>query len=87
MKFTSQERQMYKVTDSHRNQTFVGTVRRDPTAYGWTWKAHINFADGQNFSFVSQRTFSTEVEATDYMRKFICDRIDNRLSLPRADRF
>ena len=86
MGFNSQERQRYKITDSHRNQTFVGTVRRDPDAYGWTWKAQIDFVDGQNFSFVSQRTFSTDVEAREYMRKFICDRIDSRLGLARADR-
>ena len=86
MKFSSQERQSYRISDSHRNQPFVGTVRRDPVAYGWTWKAHIDFLDGQNFSFVSQRTFSSDVEAKDYMRKFICDRIDVRLGLALADR-
>ena len=85
MKFVP-ERQSYRIVDSHRNQKFTGRVRRDAASYGWTWKAHIDFVDGQNFSFVSQRTFNTGAEATEYMRKFLCDRIDARLSLPRADR-
>ena len=86
MTLVSQERQRYRIIDSHRDQRFVGIVRRDPAAYGWSWKAQIDFVDGENCSFVSQRTFSTDIEAKDYMRKFICDRIDSRLSLGPAAR-
>jgi len=80
MKTNTEERQRYKITDSHRNQTFVGMLRRDPDTYCWTWKGHIDFTDGHNFSFASQRSFSTKIEAEDYMRRFAHDRIDNRLS-------
>lgn len=80
MKTDSAERQRYKITDSHRNQTFVATLRRDPETYCWSWKGHIDFTDGHNFSFASQRSFNTKLEAEDYLRRFACDRIDTRLS-------
>jgi hypothetical protein len=86
MKNDAQERQRYKIIDTHRNQNFVGVLRRDPDTYCWSWKGHIDFADGHNFSFASQRSFNTKIEAEDYMRRFACDRIDNRLNLAAADR-
>jgi hypothetical protein len=86
MKTNTEDRQRYKIMDSHRNQAFVGVLRRDPNTYCWTWKGHIDFDDGHNFSFASQRSFTTKLEAEDYMRRFACDRIDNRLSLTKADR-
>ena len=87
MKPTNDDRQRYRITESHRNQTFVGVLRRDPDTYCWTWKGHIDFDDGYNVSFASQRSFNTNVEAEDYMRRFAHDRIDNRLNLSKADRF
>lgn len=86
MKVITEERQRYKITDSHRNQTFVGVLRRDRDTYCWTWKGHIDFDDGHNFSFASQRSFATSLEAEDYMRRFARDRIDNRLSLAKSGR-
>ena len=86
MKRNIEERQRYKITDSHRNQTFVGVIRRDPDTRYWSWKGYIDFDDGHNFSFASQRSFTTKLEAEDYMRRFACDRIDNRLSSTQADR-
>ena len=81
MKLTNEERSRYKITDSHRNQTFVGLLKRDRDGYVWTWKGHIDFADGENCEFASQRTFATAMEAEDYLRRFACARIDSRLSL------
>jgi hypothetical protein len=86
MKTPGEELQRYRIVDSHRNQTFVGLLRRDPDTYCWTWKGHIDFADGHNLSFASQRSFTTKLEAEDYVRRFACDRIDNRLNLAKADR-
>lgn len=74
-----EERSRYKITDSHRNQTFVATVSKDRGTYAWTWHGHIDFTDGQHFEFSSQRNFQTATEAEDYMRRFACDRIDNQL--------
>ena len=80
------ERQRYRISDSHRNQTFVGVFRRDPDTYSWTWKGHIDFEDGHNVSFTSQREFATDLEAETYMRQFARARIDNRLSITEPDR-
>ena len=79
----NEDRSRYRVTDSHRNQTFVGMLKRDRDTDLWTWKGHIDFIDGHNVEFASQRCFTTKTEAEDYMRRFACDRIDNRLSLSR----
>lgn len=79
----NEQRSRYRVTDSHRNQTFVGMLKRDRDTDLWTWKGHIDFIDGHNVEFASQRSFATKMEAEDYMRRFACDRIDNRLSLSR----
>lgn len=76
----SSERSRYKITDIHRNQRYVAVLRRDRDTEAWTWRGHIDFSDGQNFEFSSQRTFSTATEAEDYMRRFACARIDNRLN-------
>lgn len=79
----NEQRSRYRVTDSHRNQTFVGMLKRDRDTDLWTWKGHIDFIDGHNVEFASQRNFTTKIEAEDYMRRFACDRIDNRLNISR----
>jgi len=58
-------------------------LKRDRDTELWTWKSQIDFTDGHNVEFSSQRSFTTKTEAEDYMRRFACDRIDNRLSLSR----
>ncbi len=80
MKSNTEERSRYKIIDSHRNQTFVAVLRKDRETEAWTWQGHIDFTDGQNFEFASQRCFSTATEAEDYMRRFACARIDNQLN-------
>ncbi|TMA64523.1 MAG: hypothetical protein E6J73_07030 [Deltaproteobacteria bacterium] len=86
MKTNMEDRSRYRITDSHRNQTFVGELRKDRDTYAWTWKGHIDFTDGHNFEFASQRSFVTAVEAEDYLRRFACARIDNRLSTMQPNR-
>lgn len=86
MKMNNDERSRYRITDLHRNQRFVGVLKRDRDTYAWTWKGHIDFTDGHNVEFVSQRSFMTKTEAEDYMRRFACARIDNRLSLTQPNR-
>lgn len=86
MKTDNEEKSRYRITESHRNQTFVGILKRDRDNYMWTWKGHIDFADGHNIEFASQRSFMTKTEAEDYMRRFACARIDNRLSLMQPNR-
>jgi hypothetical protein len=80
MKNSYTERSRYKITDSHRNQTFVAVVKRDRETDAWSWRGHIDFSDGQNFEFSSQRSFQTAVEAEDYLRRFACARIDSKLN-------
>lgn len=80
MTISNEDRSRYRITDSHRNQTFVGVLRKDRDTYSWTWKGHIDFTDGDNLEFVSQRTFNTAAEAEDYLRRFACARIDSRLN-------
>lgn len=80
------ERQRYTISDSHRNQTYVGVLRRDPDTRFWRWKGHIDFDDGHNISFASQREFTTNLEAEDFMRQFARARIDNRLSITQPNR-
>jgi hypothetical protein len=77
---TTDERKRYTIKDSHRNQDFVGILRRDTDTDSWTWKGHIDFDDGHNVEFSSQRSFATKLEAEQYMRRFARDRIDGRLS-------
>jgi hypothetical protein len=77
---TNEERSRYKISESHRNQTFVGVLRRDRDTDMWTWQGHIDYSDGQNFEFSSQRGFPTATEAEDYLRRFACARIDNKLN-------
>jgi hypothetical protein len=55
-------------------------MKRDRDTYSWTWKGHIAFADGHYFEFASQRSFDTATEAEAYMRRYACDRIDNRMN-------
>jgi hypothetical protein len=76
----NEERSRYKIAGSHRNQTFVGVLRKDPDSDAWTWQTQIDFTDGRQFDFSSQRTFTTAAEAEDYMRLFACARIDNELT-------
>ena len=75
------ERSHYKIEDSHRNQAYVGLFRKDSATDLWSWKGHIDFSDGDNFEFASQRNFATKTEAEEYMRRFARDRIDNRLAV------
>jgi hypothetical protein len=77
---TNEDRSRYKISESHHNQTFVGVLRRDRDTDMWTWQGHIDYSDGQNFEFSSQRSFSTATEAEDYLRRFACARIDNKLN-------
>jgi len=77
----TEEKSRYKISDSHRNQPFVGVMKRDRDTYSWTWKGHIEFADGHYFEFASQRSFDTATEAEAYMRRYACDRIDSRMNL------
>jgi len=86
MKNHNEQRSRYRITDSHRNQTFVGLLKRDRDTYTWSWKGHIDFTDGHNLEFASQRTFMTKEEAEEYLRRFACARIDHRLSLIQPNR-
>ena len=86
MKAHTEERSRYKIADSHRNQAFVGVFRRDLNTDLWTWKGHIDFDDGHNVSFASQRSFTTQLEAEDYLRRFVRDRIDSRLNFAKPNR-
>ena len=79
MRSNHEDRSRYKVSDSHRNQIFIATLRKNRETYAWTWQGHIDLTDGQRFEFSSQRTFATATEAEDYMRRFACDHIDNLL--------
>ena len=85
MKTHGEERSRYRITESHRNQAFVGVFRRDRDTDSWTWKGHIDFEDGHNLSFDSRRNFPTKLEAEDYMRRFARDRIDNRLNITKPN--
>ena len=81
MKPNNEAKSRYRINDSHRNQTYSGVLQRDRDTYGWTWKGQIDYTDGHNFQFASQRSFNTATEAEDYLRRFACDRIDNRLNM------
>jgi hypothetical protein len=83
MKTNKEEKSRYRITYSHRNQTFVGILKRDRDTYEWKWTGHIDFIDGHNVEFASQRSFTTKAEAEEYMRRFAFQHIDNRLSLTR----
>ena len=77
---SNEEKSRYKISDSHRNQTFVGVMKRNRDTYMWSWKGHIDFTDGHYFEFASQRSFDTATEAEDYMRRYACDRINYRMN-------
>ena len=79
MKTNMEDRQRYRIKDSHRNQAFVGVVKKDPNTYAWTWSGHIDFEDGHEIKFNSQRSFPTHLEAEEYMRQFARAHIDSRL--------
>jgi hypothetical protein len=70
----------YKITDSHRNQTFSAVFRKQRDSDAWKWESRIEFTDGQSFEFSSQRNFTTASEAEDCMRQFACARIDHHLT-------
>ena len=80
MSIDREERSRYKITASHRNQTFVAIFRKNRDTYAWRWDGYIDFADGQHFEFSSRRNFTTAAEAEDFMRRFACARIDNQLT-------
>ena len=77
----NEEKSRYRITDTHRDQPFVGVMKRDRDTYNWSWKGHIDFVDGHFFEFSSQRSFDTATEAEDYMRRFARNQIDNRMNL------
>ena len=79
MKNNMEDRRRYTIKDSHRNQSFVGVLKKDPNSDAWTWSGHIDFEDGHEFTFMSQRSFRTHLEAEEYLRQFARARIDNRL--------
>ncbi len=79
MSMPQEDRSRYKITASHRNQTFVATLRRHRETDAWTWEGHIEFIDGRYLEFSSRRNFSTAAEAEDYLRRFACARIDSQL--------
>jgi hypothetical protein len=79
MKMDREERTRYKITASHRNQSFVGMFRKNRDTYAWTWQGRIEYTDGRQFEFSSQRAFETAMEAEDYMRRFACAQIDSQL--------
>jgi hypothetical protein len=79
MKTKIEDRQRYRIKDSHRNQVFVGVLKKDPQSYAWTWSGYIDFEDGNESTFMSQRSFTTNVEAEEYLRQFVCARIDAKL--------
>ncbi len=56
-------------------------MKRDRDTYNWSWKGHIDFADGHYSEFVSQRSFDTATEAEEYLRRFVHNQIDNRMNL------
>lgn len=79
MKTNMEERHRYQIKDSHRNQNYVGVLKKDPQTYAWSWSGYIDFEDGQEFTFTSQRSFKTHLEAEEYLRQFARARIDSRL--------
>lgn len=78
---SNEERSRYKIADTHRDQPFVGVMKRNRETYNWSWKGHIDFVDGHFFEFASQRSFDTATEAEDYMRRFARNHIDRRMNL------
>jgi hypothetical protein len=86
MKTGNGDRHVYRISDSHRKQLFVGVVRLGANTRSWTWQAEIDFEDGHNISFASQRSFVSHSEAEDYMRQFVRSRIDHRLSITYPER-
>jgi hypothetical protein len=86
MKTANVNRHVYTISDSHRKQLFVGVLRLDPNTRSWTWKGHIDFEDGHNVSFASQRSFASNTQAEDYIRQFARSQIDHRLSVTQPDR-
>jgi hypothetical protein len=86
MKTANGHPHVYRISDSHRKQLFVGVLRLSADTRSWTWQAQIDFEDGHNVSFSSQRSFVSHSEAEDYMRQFVRSRIDHRLSITRPER-
>ncbi len=79
MKTDMEDKRRYTIRDSHRNQSFVGILKKDPASYAWTWSGYINFENGHEVTFTSQRSFKTHVEAEEYLRQFARACIENRL--------
>jgi hypothetical protein len=80
MNTNHEKRSRYRITRSHRNQTFSALLNKNRDTYAWTWHGYIDFTDGQHFEFSSQRTFASATEAEEYVHRFACDRIDNQLT-------
>jgi hypothetical protein len=79
MKTNVEDRQRYRIKDFHRNQAFVALLKKDPNTYAWIFSGHIDFEDGHEITFNSQRGFTTHLEAEAYMRQFARAHIDSRL--------
>jgi hypothetical protein len=86
MKTSNGNRHFYSISGSHRKQLFVGVFRLHADTRSWTWQAQIDFEDGHNVAFASQRSFVTNSEAEDYMRQFARSQIDHRLSITDPER-
>ena len=80
MPIDNEHRHRYRIIDSHRDQKFVARFMKHQDTFAWTWKAQIDFADGHELEFASQRSFNTLAEAEDYLRRFVCARIDSHLN-------
>lgn len=80
MALRNEDKSRYRISETHRDQPYVGVMKRDRETYNWSWKGHIEFVDGHFSEFVSQRSFDTATEAEDYMRRFARNQIDIRMN-------
>ena len=79
MKSYIAEKTRYRIQGSYRKQAFVGVINQDASTNSWSWKGHIDFEDGPYSEFISQRRFTTGLQAEEDMRQFAHHRIDNWL--------
>ena len=80
MKNSSSEKTRYTINESYRKQLFGGVINQDHATRSWSWKGHIDFEDGPYFEFTSRRSFTTDLEAEDHLRRFVWQRIDSWFS-------
>jgi len=80
MKPRGTEKTKYKINEFYRKQPFGGMINRDLATGSWSWKVHIDFEEGPYSEFSSRRSFTTELEAEEHMRRFAYQRIDNWFS-------